>query len=147
MTFGPIVITLPGAPRGKGRGRPVNAGGISRMILPSATRDYQQALRFAGEKVMDGRAPIDEAIELLIFAYLEIPASWSKKKREAALRHELRPTVKPDFDNLAKTIDGLNTIVWVDDKQIVDGRVIKLYSDRPRLVIEVRPVGPYFDFM
>ena len=34
--------------------------------------------------------------------------------------------------------DALNEIVWKDDSQVVDGRSIKIYSDRPALRIEVR---------
>jgi len=46
----------------------------------------------------------------------------------------------PDWDNCGKITDALNGTCWVDDGQIVDGRVIKLYATIPRLVIEVREV-------
>jgi Holliday junction resolvase RusA-like endonuclease len=47
------------------------------------------------------------------------------------------PQVKPDADNLMKTVDSLNEVVFRDDKQITDATISKRYSDRPRLRIEI----------
>ena len=48
------------------------------------------------------------------------------------------PSGKPDWDNIAKNLDALTGIVWYDDTQIVDGRVLKMIvSDEPKLVVEV----------
>lgn len=47
------------------------------------------------------------------------------------------PTSKPDPDNIMKGLDALNEVVFRDDKQIVDARVIKSYSERPALRIEI----------
>jgi len=89
-------------------------------------------VRFAPPK------PISGAISVVIAAYMSIPASWPKKKKRQAREGEIRPTKKPDFDNLAKFVgDSLNGIFWQDDKQIVSARVMKFYSDRPRWEIEV----------
>lgn len=92
-----------------------------------------QAVRFAPSK------PITGAVRLEISAFMKIPQSWSKKKTLQALAGEIRPTKKPDFDNLAKFVgDALNGIFWLDDKQIVAGLIVKQYSDRPRWEIKVR---------
>ena len=64
-----------------------------------------------------------------INVYMQIPQSWSKKKQEMAAKGEIRPTVKPDCDNIAKNInDALNGIVYPDDKQITSLLVNKYYS-------------------
>ena len=45
---------------------------------------------------------------------------------------------KPDPDNIAKMLDALNRVVWVDDSQIVGlDACQKRYSDRPRIEIYV----------
>ena len=45
----------------------------------------------------------------------------------------IRPTVKPDWDNIGKLVaDALNGIAYDDDKCIVDAQVRKFYSDQPR---------------
>jgi Holliday junction resolvase RusA-like endonuclease len=51
----------------------------------------------------------------------------------------LLPAGKLDADNLLKiAADALRGIVLADDASGVDARVIKSYSDDPRLRIEVR---------
>ena len=50
----------------------------------------------------------------------------------------IRPTRKPDFDNIGKVIcDALNGIAYRDDAQIVDALVRKFYSDTPRVIVEI----------
>lgn len=140
-----IVIELRGDPRGKGRPRfrafTTKAGrSFASAYTDSATRKYEDALRYAAQKVMGSRAPIDGPIEVIVHADFPVPSSWSQRKRDAALRGEIRPTTKPDWENIAKTLDALNQVVFVDDKNVVDGRVIKAYSAKPALRIEVRPL-------
>jgi Holliday junction resolvase RusA-like endonuclease len=48
----------------------------------------------------------------------------------------MKPTTKPDTDNIAKIcLDALNGIAYHDDAQIVELQVSKLYSDEPRVVV------------
>ena len=76
--------------------------------------------------------PADTYVDLQIIAYLKIPKSTTKAKRAKMLSGEIRPTVKPDWDNLGKLIsDALNGVAYDDDKCVVDARVRKFYSDRP----------------
>lgn len=81
----------------------------------------------------------DKPLKAIIDVYMPIPKSFSKKKYEQALSGEIRPTVKPDCDNIAKNInDALNGIVYPDDKQIVSLTVNKIYSDNEfvKVIIE-----------
>ena len=44
--------------------------------------------------------------------------------REFKLSGKMRPTMKPDNDNIAKSVlDALNGLAYVDDKQIVELKV------------------------
>lgn len=74
-------------------------------------------------------------------ARFAIAPSWPKKKRIAALVGALRPATTPDADNLVKCLDGLNGVVWVDDRQIVDAVVRKVYSERPGLTVTVETLN------
>jgi Holliday junction resolvase RusA-like endonuclease len=130
-----ITIELTGEPKGKGRPR----FGNGRAFTPAATRSYEAALRWAAQEAMRSSPPLDGPLVVNVIMFMPIPKSWSKRDRTAALSGELRPTGKPDWDNGAKVTDALNEIVWRDDSQIVDGRVVKVYSDRPRLVVTVLP--------
>lgn len=132
----PLVIELEGQPVAKARPR----FGNGRVYTAAKTSSFETALKLAGKAVMRGKTPMDGAVRVEITALFEIPASWSKAKRAAALNGQVRPTGKPDFDNIAKAAgDALNKIVWVDDSQIVYATVAKRYSDRPRLRVEVEP--------
>ena len=81
-------------------------------------------------------------LDIRIFAYYSIPKSTSKKKRELMLAGKIRPTKKPDFDNIAKIIcDSLNGIAYQDDKLIVDGMFRKFYSEQPRVEVKILQIG------
>lgn len=56
----------------------------------------------------------------------------------------LRPAKRPDRGNLLKFYeDCLTGIVWVDDSQVVDGAVRKIFAEVPRTVIRVLPIAQY----
>lgn len=134
----PVTIRLAGVPVGKGRARFVRATGHA--FTPEKTRNYESALRVAAGEAMIGRTPIEGPLTVSVVAAFPVPASWSKKKQQAALANLVRPTGKPDADNLLKALDALNQIVFRDDAQIVEARVSKMYSDIPELIVIVRPL-------
>ena len=52
------------------------------------------------------------------------------------LDNKIYPTVKPDTDNIAKSIlDALNGIAYKDDKQVVTLSVKKRYDEVPRVSV------------
>ena len=90
------------------------------------------------EQCDEFRFPDDAMLDMRIKAYYSIPKSASKKKRVAMLIGEIRPTKKPDMDNVVKIIaDSLNQVAYRDDTQIVDCQCRKFYSDRPRVEVTI----------
>ena len=138
----PVTITLPGEPKGKGRGRATVSKKTGRAFVysPQATVNYEGMLRDAAGKEMAGRLPMEGAVEVVMLAQFMPAASWSKKKQAAALRGEVMPTKKPDADNLLKCLDALNQIVWRDDAQVVTATVRKRYGTSASLVITAREI-------
>ena len=134
-----IEIRMDGQPIGKGRPRFSRKSGVA--YTPEKTARYEDRLAWAAQAVMAGRALLVGPLSVTVSAHMEIPVSKSKKWRAAAIGQEHRPTTKPDSDNIAKLLDALNKIVWVDDAQIVALHVFKHYSDRPRLEIAVTPLA------
>lgn len=134
-----IEIVLLGRPRGKGRPRMSKDG--SHVYTPETTRRYEGELKYAAQQVMGDRAPLAGALVVDILVRVPIPASWPKKRQAEARAGALRPVSKPDWDNFGKVVDALNLVVWVDDSQIVDGRVRKVYHDKPGMWIQVQPAG------
>jgi Holliday junction resolvase RusA-like endonuclease len=135
---GAITITIGGEPVAKGRPR-VTRRGIT--YTPSATRKYEAHGRLAAQLAMDGRPPINVPVRAEIVIDLVPPASWSTKRRDAALRGDVRPTTRPDCDNYCKcAMDAINNIVVSDDSMIVDLFVSKRYARVPALTIAVTPL-------
>jgi Holliday junction resolvase RusA-like endonuclease len=138
-----LQITLDGPPRGKGRPRSriVPAKGTRPAFVnaytDSATRAYEGRLSAQAGRAMGRSEMLDEALAVVVDAHMPIPESWSKKKKAAALAGDLMPCGKPDADNIGKVVDALNEVVWRDDSAIVRLKVLKVYSDNPRLVISV----------
>ncbi len=147
-----IRIVIPGVPVGKARarsnilmrnGKPVmGAGGRPIMThhTPEKTENYEALVKYAGHQAMNGNPPTDQAVAIDLQLFVVPPASWSQKKRRDALEDRIRPTTKPDADNVLKAIaDGLNGIVWADDKQMTDVIIRKRYAETPRAILYVRP--------
>ncbi len=132
-----IEIVLRGAPRGKERVRDTREG---HAYTPERTVTYEGRLAYAAQEAMGERPPLTGPLSVDMVIRVPIAASWPKKRQEAARAGRERPTKKPDWDNFAKVCDALNLIVWLDDAQIVDGRVQKFYSDTPGTWITVRPM-------
>ena len=54
------------------------------------------------------------------------------------LKGNIRPTKKPDCDNVLKIVaDSLNQIAYKDDSQIVETSVKKYYAEIPRVEVEI----------
>lgn len=137
-----IVVFLPGDPRGKGRPRstiikPKFGNPFISVYTDEETRAYEKALKWSAKAAMKGNAPLDGPLRIVVTVSIKVPKSWSKKDRDRALSGVIRPTGKPDVDNYLKAIDSLNEVVWTDDSQVVDARVMKLYSESPSLHVEV----------
>lgn len=132
---GPIVIELPGVPAGKGRPRFSRKTGHA--YTPAKTRSYESMLQGAAITAMDGRPVMDGPVRVLVEAHFPVPASWSRAKKVAALLHVVRPTSRPDWENIAKMLDAFNAVVWRDDAQVVEGTIIKRYGDAPKLRVTV----------
>ena len=111
--FAPVVVTLAGHPRGKGRPRRARLpNGIFVMHTDPKTRDYEANLHYAATRAMQGRPPFTGPLAVTVEAFFPIPASWSKKRRNLALGGEIRPTVIPDWNNLGGVTDGCNGVLW-----------------------------------
>jgi Holliday junction resolvase RusA-like endonuclease len=136
-----VVINLPGVPRGKGRPRFSVRGGHARAYTDAQTESYEGALRLAASQAMSGEPPLEGALALIMTAVFPVPASWSRLKRSRAMMGQIRPTGKPDVDNLLKSVaDGMNQIVYKDDAQLVSALVMKEYGPIPGITITINSI-------
>jgi Holliday junction resolvase RusA-like endonuclease len=133
-----ISFTIPGAPVGKGRPRFARRGRFTAVYTPEKTASFENLVKLKAEEAMQGSSPIAGAVSVELTLCVPIPASFSKKKRAAALNDEIFPTTKPDCSNVQKGVeDAMNGIVYNDDKQIVRVLVKKFYAETPCTFITV----------
>jgi len=134
-------ITIPVEPTGQMRAKACIRGKHASVYKAKAQVGRENALMAHIAQHMPD-AQFSGPLLLGVRAYLSIPASKPKKWQEQARQGFIRPTVKPDLDNLTKQIkDCLTQMgVWADDKLVVGylPGMGKFYSDRPRWEIEVR---------
>ena len=128
-------LTVFGQPTGKGRPRFTKVG---HAYTPQTTKKYEELVRYTFVSGYPKAIPIANAVKATIIAYFGIPKSYSKKKRQDCLDCKIAVQSKPDCDNIAKIIlDSLNGYAYVDDKQVRALRVIKEWSEMPRVEIKI----------
>lgn len=133
-----IGLTIPGDPLGKQRHRSGRYG----QYTPIKTVNYETQVRERFAACYPTRELMLGPLVIEIRAYLAIPKSATKKKRAAMLANIIRPTKKPDYDNISKIIgDALNGVAYKDDSQIVSATIHKYYSDNPRVELSVKGVA------
>ena len=128
-----IEITVYGNPVPQGRPQFARIGKYVTTYDPERSKNYKKLVRFWVTKELrniDGFKPFDKAVCVDLTFYLGIPVSWSKQKRMLAAQDEIRPTGRPDVDNLVKSVtDAVLGLLWVDDSIITDLTARKRYTD------------------
>ena len=115
-----IKIEIPIEPKAKGRPRHSFVRGRSVTYTPSITRATESAIRSYASLAVRGKEPLECPLILEVIFYL---------KRGKSVKREV-PSVKPDYDNLAKILDACNGVLWKDDALIVDSHIYKRYSEK-----------------
>lgn len=130
---------VPGKPQGKSRPR-IERNPYTGKVhgrTPQKTVDYENFIKWC-YKACKGEFYGSSCLSVDIQAYFQIPKSTSKKQRAEILEKDIKPTVKPDCDNIIKAVlDALNGVAYVDDKQVVSISCSKHYSTDPRLEIKI----------
>lgn len=108
------------------------------VYTPGKTKDYEFLvqqyfkMKYPRYQTLEGRIAIE------IIAYLKIPKSTSKAKRQEMLDNKISPTKKPDADNIAKVIlDAMNKFVFKDDNQVAKISVEKRYGEEEKVWVSV----------
>jgi Holliday junction resolvase RusA-like endonuclease len=116
-------------------------GGYASAYTPKETVSYENLVKYTYQAEVGKTFDTDIPLRVLIVALYEIPQSTSKKRANLMRTGEIRPTKKPDTDNIAKIIcDSLNGIAYHDDAQVVDLKVAKYYSDTPCVTVTIEEV-------
>jgi Holliday junction resolvase RusA-like endonuclease len=149
-----ICITIAGNPIAAPRPRvrsmqmkdassPTGFRSFSGAYNPAFYKQYRDIGKLLVMQAATSRCPLTGPVRVNVEIYVPIPTSMSAKKQRFAESKDLRPITRPDVDNYLKTaLDLLTGIILRDDSLVVDSRIQKYYSYRPRMEIEVEEMAP-----
>lgn len=134
-----IKFTIPGEPVGKGRPRFSTRGKFVKAYTPETTVNYENWVKICFQE--SKQEALEGQLRATIKCYLGIPQSYSKKKKLQCSEGIIRPTKKPDLDNIAKIIlDSLNGLAYQDDKIIVSCNIDKWFSNDARVEVTIEQI-------
>ncbi|MDI3298252.1 MAG: RusA family crossover junction endodeoxyribonuclease [Bacillota bacterium] len=118
-------FTVPGRPVAKARPRIALGRRSARAYTPRETLEYERAVGWAAREAYRGE-PVEGPVELRMVVYV-------------------RRRGRGDLSNYVKSVeDGLNGIVWVDDRQVrrIEARLARAgKAADERVEVEVRLLG------
>lgn len=133
-----ITFEIPGPPHGKARHRAGKWG----MYNPKSNIEYESMVKRLYLEAAHGARMWDGAVAIRLKLYFPIPRRASKAVKAAMAQGKIRPAIKSDIDNCAKSVmDGLNGAAYHDDKQVVDLKAEKWYAFEPRTEVTVMEVS------
>lgn len=107
-------------------------------ITPEQTILYENLIKLSYQREAHGQMMDEMPLSVSIIALFAPPKSASKKKRKAMLDGDIYPDIKPDIDNISKTIlDALNGLAYRDDKSVAGLSAIKMYGEDERVIVEI----------
>ena len=133
-----MIIEIPVDPHPKLRPRAFLRGGFIKMYDPNHNeeKNLKHLLSTQLSEHYPNHTPFDAALSVEIFFVIMWPKSTSKKRRTPV------HTVKPDLDNLIKSIlDACNGIVWSDDRIITRLIAEKIYGESGSITLKVKTLA------
>jgi Holliday junction resolvase RusA-like endonuclease len=133
-------ITVEGIPVAQPRAKAVSFGGHARVYNPGTANLWKacviRAIKEAKMEKLTG--PVSMSIRFFLPRPKNHLNSVGMLKSSAPTYH----TKKPDLDNLAKAVMDAATAAgaWVDDSQVCQQWVSKLYADESRAEITIKEI-------
>lgn len=131
-------------------GKPVPAVRMtqrSKYADPAAKKylTYKKLVAASAISAMNRKAleKIDGTVSVQIDIFYEVPKSYTKKRKTDIYEsdYQIRPEVRGDIDNVAKSIlDGMNGICFKDDIQVVELIVNKRFDDAAGVSVMVKSI-------
>ena len=150
----PLRITVPAVPVAQPRPRASSRGGHTRVHTPTSIKQadgsrkphpilaFKATLKHAAALAYQG-PPLECPLRVDVTFVMPRPGKLIWKTRAMP---RVPHTIKPDRDNLDKAVmDALSGLLWRDDCQVCDGRIVKVIAsgaEQPHVEIVVSEVTP-----
>lgn len=131
-----VKFIIYGEPKGKNRPRFARRGNFVTTYTDIDTASYENLVKLeyknqCGDVYFDS----DKQLIVEIHCFFSRPKNIPKKKLQLYDENVIRPTKKPDTDNIAKIVlDSLNKVAFDDDKQVVELKVYKWFAENEPFV-------------
>lgn len=139
----PISFWVAGEPKGQPRPKATKRGKHAAVYDPGTANEWKARVHIAARDILPA-SPLTEPLRVdLTFFFPRPKGHYRSGKRSHELKDgaPLHHTGKPDRDNADKAIMDQLTVsrMWMDDSQVCDGRIRKLYEDGrgPGVLIEI----------
>lgn len=124
-----VTFQVDGDPVPKGRPRFARRGHFVQTYTDSKTIEYETLVAMKARQAIGASEPLKGALSVFLYLRYTVPPSYTKKRKEACLNGSEFPK-RIDIDNVYKSItDAMNGIVYLDDSQIVEAHIKKLYAE------------------
>ena len=124
-----VTFTVDGDPVPKGRPRFARRGQFVQTYTDSKTLEYETHVAMRARHAIGSSEPLKGSLSVFLYLRYAVPESYTKKRKEACLLGLEFPK-RIDLDNVYKSItDAMNGIVYVDDSQIVEAHIKKVYAE------------------
>ena len=131
IIFMTLIVTfeVDGDPVPKSRPRFARRGQFVQTYTDAKTIDYETHVAIRARHAIGASEPFKGALTVFLYLRYTVPASYTKKRKEACLAGLEFPK-RIDLDNVYKSItDAMNGIVYLDDSQIVEAHIKKVYAE------------------
>ena len=138
-----ITFTVPGNPKALKRHRSFQKGDFKGTYDPS---EGDKGDFLAKAMAFKPDVPLDEPLHVKLSFYFQRPKNHYRTGKFSGVLKESAPvwhTSTPDADNVLKFVaDALNKIFWRDDSIICHLVVLKMYSESPRIAVQITKLKP-----
>jgi Holliday junction resolvase RusA-like endonuclease len=118
-----LTFHIRGEPKPKGRPHFARRGKFVSAYTPAATRNAEADLR--GQIISQLPANFS-----LATGPLRLEATFRRQRPKSARKGDIWPITRPDLDNYLKLVlDAMNSVVFIDDSQLVAITVVKSYGE------------------
>ena len=119
------------------------------MIVPASKKQkpWSDAVKWKAMQIFQRRNPFEGPLCLdMIFVRARPKGHYGTGRNEGVLKawaEDLLPTTKPDTLKLGRCVeDALSKIIYIDDSQVVEHHIRKIYGPKPGVDVCVRKLKP-----
>jgi Holliday junction resolvase RusA-like endonuclease len=107
-------------------------------FTPQRTAAFHAQVHRVVDQVMFNQPLMDGPLRVDMSFKMPVPKSWPNWKKSAALSGVIRPTGRPDMDNLEKALlDAFNQHLIADDSLVIERYARKIYSQDAGIEVRV----------